>query len=362
MYGSPPNALQWEYRIATKEEETMGQLPDVMFSVRQTPWHGLGEILADYPGREEGMVLAGHNFELEECWSYTGPPIELDGDGNRVPVRGRPEVRLDQGWRSLIKRMDGDPSDGLLFHKARDSFGVIPNRVGWDLCDAIVGQGAKYETAGTLDEGASCWILAYLDEPVQITGDDSPILPFLNLAWRHDGSGALTGRSTSVRVVCRNTQSAAEAEARRNGTDYTFRHTKNAMQRVEEAKMAIKGLRLQHQEFVDMAEDLARIAVTEEQRRYFLTQFIPSPAEALISDRVMANIDEARGHVNTILEGVTVPEAHRHTAYGLWTAGVEYLDWYRRANNPETRFKRSILRAEPAKAKLHKVIRETVKA
>jgi phage/plasmid-like protein (TIGR03299 family) len=327
---------------------------DEGFMVRIPAWHGLGVVLDDYPGREEGMELAGHNFDIEERQVYVGVPLETtDGEFDVFPHKA-------EAWKALVKSKPGDPSDGTVMHIAKTSYGVIPNYVGWDLVDALVGEGAKYETAGTLEEGRSCWVLAYLDEPVQIKGDNSPILPFLNVAWRHDGLGALTGRSTSVRVVCANTQSAAEAEARRLGTDYTFRHTKNVMDRIEDAKMALQGLRAQHQEFIDMANDLAKLKITKDQRTFFLSQFVPMPPEALVSDRVMNNIEEARAAVVAILNSTTVPDAHRNTGYGLWCAGVEYLDHVRRSNNLETKFKRSIMRAEPAKAKLHRVIKETV--
>ena len=109
-----------------------------------------------------------------------------------------------------------------------------------------------------------------------------------------------------------------------------------------------------------MANDLAKLKITKDQRTFFLSQFVPMPPEALVSDRVMNNIEEARAAVVAILNSTTVPDAHRNTGYGLWCAGVEYLDHVRRSNNLETKFKRSIMRAEPAKAKLHRVIKETV--
>jgi hypothetical protein len=76
----------------------------------------------------------------------------------------------------------------------------------------------------------------------------------------------------------------------------------------------------------------------------------------------MGNIEEARNSVRGYLNSKTTPDAHRHTAYGLMQAGIEYLDHGRRAHSDQTRFTRSMLRPEPAKAKLAKLIKDCVAA
>jgi hypothetical protein len=44
----------------------MGYLPEQSFFVREPAWHGLGVVLADYPGREEAMKLAGLEKTLSD--------------------------------------------------------------------------------------------------------------------------------------------------------------------------------------------------------------------------------------------------------------------------------------------------------
>lgn len=313
------------------------------FFVREPAWHGMGVVLDDYPGREEAMILAGHNFKLVER------PVEVVGMQKNVTA---------DGWKAIVKSMPGDETHGRILHIAKDTYGTVENDVPWDIVDAIVGAGAKYETGITLKGGAVCSVLAWLDEPVQIPGDNSPILPYLNVAWAHDGTGAITGRATSIRTVCWNTQSAAEMEGKKLGTDFTFRHTKKVMDRIEDAKMALKGIRQSHEVYIELARELAKMPVTANQRELFVSELIPMPPEALISDRVKTNIENARNGVRMIFNSPTIPDAHKLTAYGLQLAGVEYLDHVRGYRNTETRFNRSILRAEPAKMKLVKMIRE----
>jgi phage/plasmid-like protein (TIGR03299 family) len=316
---------------------------DQGFMVREPAWHGLGIVLEDYPGRETAMELAGHNFTVIER------PVE---------VVGKVRNKVADGWKALVKSGSGE-----ILQIVKDSYGVVQNDACWDIVDAIVDvPEVKYETGITMKGGAVCSVLAWLDEPVTIPGDDSPLLPFLNVSWSHDGSSAVSARSTSIRVVCWNTQSMAEAEGKRHGTDFTFRHTKNVNNRIAEARTAIQGMRSAHAEYVELARELGRQPVTREQRELFIAAFLPMPEEALISDRVKANVEEGRAAVRRLFEGPTIPEAHSLTAYGLHLAGVEYLDHLRGARNAETKYGRSLLRNEPAKVKLGKLIREVIAA
>jgi phage/plasmid-like protein (TIGR03299 family) len=266
-------------------------------------------------------------------------------------------VRHAKGWKGLVNSESGD-----ILNVVRSSYEVIQNDVGWDIVDMIIGEGAKYETGITLKDGAVCLVTAWLDEPVQITGDDSATLPYLVVRWTHDGSGSLVARSTTVRVVCANTDSLSAAEARRNGTEYRFRHTKNVKSRIEDAKMAIKGLRDDFATFTRLSEELAQTPVTVGQRELFVCSLLPMPPEALISDRVVENVETARRAVRNLFTGPTIPEAHKLTAYGLRLAGVEYLDHLRGYRSKDTYVGRQLLRDEPAKVKLAALIREVVKA
>lgn len=342
------------------------------FSVREPMWHGLGEVLDEYPGREEAIVRAGHDFTVVErpfLVPTTSPLSEEDDLPDRYLFDGSDYFPADlaDGWKALIKMSDRgeeEPTHGQLLHVAKESYGVVQNSVGWDIVDAMIGvEGVRYETGILIGEtGAVCAVLAWLDEPVQIPGDDSEIFPWLNVSWSHDGSSAVSCRPTSIRTVCWNTQSAAEALGKRTDTEFTFRHSKNVMARIEDAKMAIRGVRAAHEEYVELARELAEIEVTEKQRELFVSEFIPMPPEALISERVKGNVEGARAELRSLFASKTVPEAHELTAYGLHLAGGEYLDHIRGYRNESTRFNRSILRREPAKAKMTKLIREVANA
>lgn len=312
------------------------------FSVREPMWHKKGVVLGEYPGRDEAMRIAGHDWKLEELPVFTA---EEQAD----PI-------LADGWKALVRS-----DTRTVLHVARDSYTVVQNETLWDIADAMVSlPNVQYETAGLLKGGRIAWVLALLDEPVQIDGDESPTYPFVLATTTHDGSGALRAAAVSVRVVCWNTWSAATTQGDQTGLVYTFRHVGEVSKRFEEARDAIRGVRVQHEAFVELANELATLSVDDKARETFVQRFIPMPKVAVsVSDRVVGNIERAREQVRAIIAGPTVQGAGiGGNAYGLFEAGIEYLDHERRALSAETRFNRSILRRERMKDALVPMVKE----
>ena len=109
--------------------------------------------------------------------------------------------------------------------------------------------------------------------------------------------------------------------------------------------------------------DLLGITITPEQEKLWLRAFIPEPPDGLVSDRVARNIEEARAAVRGFLDGPAVEGAGiRGTAYGLVQAAGEYLDHVRAARSWESRMNRSLLKAEPLKAKAAELARVAASA
>ena len=300
---------------------------DQMYSVREAPWHlgsGTKVLMLDQAPetRIARIEAAGHAFTVEEHDVYLKKE-QLDDGAGQIEA-AFPKV---DGWKALVR---SDTADVL--HVARGSYEVVQNVVGHELFEAL-SHGARLDdgTGGSVKGGAVCYLSARVDEPQQVTGDDSPMYPYVVVLWSHDGSGALQARRTTVRPVCWNTISLGEAEARRSGRNFTFRHTKNV---------------------------LARMSVTDEQRERFVTTFIPKPEAEVISDQVLDNILRERAKVRAIFDGSTIPEAHRNTAYGLVQAGIEYLDHLRSYRSSDTYLGRTLLRDEPLKRKLVPMVRE----
>jgi len=313
------------------------------FSVRQAAWHGLATVLDNYPGRQEAMELAGHNFRIVEK-KLAG--IEVNPE-NAIDVGFQPI----EGWKAL-QRSDTNK----IISVVRDTYQVVQNETLWDIVDMLVDQPhIQYETAGVLREGAVLWVLAKLDEPITIPGDNTEIYPYVRVSTSHDGTSANEAAATMVRVICMNTFQMSDMEGKRTGLTYRFKHTKNAKVKIEEAKAAIGLVRNQFHAFHDLASELAKKPISDAGIRYFLHEFIPDPPAAIETDRVKKNIEEARVKVRSILEGDTIAETHRNTAYGLFEAGIEYLDHIRKFRTDETYFRRTVIDRNTMKGRVIKL-------
>ncbi len=320
-----------------------------MFSVREMPWHRQGQVLTDYPGTwTAARTLAGLDWEPVTEPVYAAVGINEDGTPHYAPI---------EGWKR-ISRSD----TGTTLSLNRDTYRLIDHTEMGEIIEAVLAQpNVKWETAGVLDEGRAVWCLAKLDEPIELPGDDSLTLPYLAITNRHDGSGACALRATAVRIVCANTFRAAELEGSGHGATFAFVHKGRWRDRIDEARQAVTGARREIRRYQQLAHDLLDIRITARQRERFITQFLPTPPDGLVSDRVAGNIEEARQALRLILQSrTTAPVAD--TAYGLIQAAGEYLDHVRRARTWETRLNRTLMRAEPLKTKALTLVREITSA
>lgn len=234
-----------------------------------------------------------------------------------------------------------------------DTYGLVFHETMGEIIEAMYGAGAKFETAGSVEGGAKVWALVYLDEPYTLPGDDSESYPFTALLNCHDGSGAAKLVNTDVRVVCWNTYNAASMQGEKTGRQFVFRHTANVLDRIEEAKAALAGLRDTSKAWIEMATDLFQLKADDQAFQHFVMDFIPNPAEhgEQVSPRVQSNVDNARSVFRSLYLDSPTNLAHQGTALGLVSTAVEYLDHVRGFRNRDSYLGRTILRPEPAKAK-----------
>ena len=320
-----------------------------MFSVREMPWHREGTILPDYPGSwDEARVLAGLD------WDPVPAPVYAQAGLNAGDL---PRYEKVGGWQAITR---SDTGTVLSIRPA--SYAVIDHQAMGEIVESVLAlPNVRWETAGSLDGGKAVWCLALLDEPVQLPGDTSATYPYLAITNRHDGTAACALRATAIRIVCANTLRAAELEGERTGATFSFTHRAGWRDRIEEARQAVTGARQEMADYAELATGLMGIRVTAAQEELFVTQFIPMPPETLITDRVARNVEEARKAVRGILAGPTTANLDG-TAYKLVQAGVEYLDYVRKARSWETRLNRTLMRPEPMKARTLTLVREIAAA
>ena len=334
------------------------------FFVREPAWHGEGDVLDYYPGKEEAMRLAGHDWDVIEVPCYAGIPNDVLIAAGREAAGTNGLLRKENGLSIHIR------SDNLFTLAAhKESFEQISNGLAYDVAEILFDQGFKHDAGVSLDGGKVNALTLLLDEPITITGDSSVTLPYGVLRWAHDGSASLTVQSGAIRVVCMNTWQMSDAEGTKLGTSFTFRHTKNVRERIEDAKEAIKGVRQGIDVYREVAEELATIPVTPEQRDWFVSTIVGDRDGSVslaqnVSDRVKTNVERERAKVNSLFlapeHKSTIPDGHKLTAYGLFQAGGEYFDHLRNYRTKDSYVKRTLLTNSAEKGNLRRTISEAL--
>ena len=179
-----------------------------MFYVRETPWHGLGTKVLEAPASKDALQLAGLNWRVMQEPIYTA--MEELVDGYKANVRD---------------------SDRKVLGVVTDRYRVIQNDEAFAFTDGLLGEGVKYETAGSLQGGRKVWLLAHMPHEYIISGER--ISPYLLFSNTHDGSGAIKVALTPIRVVCQNTLNLALARAKRS---WSMIHTGDIKEKMQEAK------------------------------------------------------------------------------------------------------------------------------
>lgn len=208
---------------------------ETMFSVRETPWHGLGIIVQEAPTSAEALRLAGLDWEVE------GKPI-YDADGNVI-----------SGYVANTR-----DSDGSILGVVGTRYSIVQNTDAFDFTDSLVADGQmKYETAGSLKNGKQIWLLGKLGSFKMLDDDIDPYLCFMNT---HDGSGAVKVCVTPTRVVCANTLNLALRTAKRN---WSARHTGSIQNKLTEARTTL-GLAQKYQSaLIQEAENIVTQLISD---------------------------------------------------------------------------------------------------
>lgn len=163
---------------------------ETMFYTRVAPWHGLGVRVENALSSAEALKASGLD------WNVIQQPIMTE-DFVSIP-----------GYKANIR-----DTDNRVLGVVSDRYRVVQNSEAFAFTDALLGEGVKYETAGSLQDGKKIWLLAKLPDKYII--EDEQIEPYLVFSSSHDGSGAIKVAMTPVRVVCQNTLNLALNSAKR---------------------------------------------------------------------------------------------------------------------------------------------------
>lgn len=181
---------------------------ETMFYVRKTPWHGLGTRVMEAPDSKEALALAGLDWEVIQEPIYTEKNEAIEG------------------YKANVR-----DSDRKVLGVVSERYKIVQNQEAFAFTDGLLGEGVRYETAGSLQNGKRVWILARLPQEYIISGER--ITPYLVFFNSHDGTGAIKVALTPIRVVCQNTLNLALTTAKRS---WSMIHTGNIQDKMQEAK------------------------------------------------------------------------------------------------------------------------------
>lgn len=296
---------------------------DAMFSVREVPWHGLGEILTDYPTIAGAITASGLSWDV----SVEKMTVPMFFAGQQQVI----EVPDD----FAVIREDTHKVVGVVGNR----YEPYQNSEMWGFIENFQNQsGIKLETAGSLKNGRTTWVLAKNGIMEAIHGD--PIEEFFLFRNSFDGSSPISVMFTNIRVVCNNTLTAAIRGAR---NIYNVRHTASAADQIKEVQKAL-GLRAKYQSKVNLSmEALVKYKMDATRSINFLEEVIfPEPkriVQTVDKGEIVHTFEEATqraqttrtNNVNNVLElleggaGADI-KGVKGTAYGMFNALTEWAD------------------------------------
>ena len=228
-----------------------------MFSTREKPWHGLGTIVAEAPDSKEALGLAGLDWQVIQKKIYTS-------DRKQV-----------QGYLANVR-----DTDGQLLGVVSDRYRVVQNEDAFAFTDALLGEGVRYETAGSLQSGRRVWMLAKLPNEYIILGEQ--ISPYLVFSNTHDGSGAIKVAMTPVRVVCSNTLNLALHTTKRC---WSAKHTTNIAEKLDEARETLLFAESYMSALGAEFEELCKVRVSDRKAMELVKTLLPMKDDMTIQQK-----------------------------------------------------------------------------
>ena len=297
------------------------------FSVKEKAWHGLGQIVSDYPTSAEAIKFAGLDYQV----------VKLP-NSHQLP-NGEMKV---SGTSFFTCRADNNV---ILGDKLGLEYEVVQNKDAFTFFDSIVGgkDGILYETAGALGRGERIFITAKLPDYIRV-GYDDLIEKYLFLTTSHDGSGSITAAFTPVRIVCNNTLNAALT----NMTNcIKIRHTQSAPDKLKQAHQVMGIANSLSDELSGIFNQWARVRITDKAVLKLVQQAM-APCKEVLQNVLTGVEDEHSTYFNNVCQDICNYAFASHTQqtsttkgslFGAYNAITGYFQNVKEFKNEETKLK-----------------------
>lgn len=103
---------------------------ETMFYTRTKPWHGLGVQVQEAPESKDALRLAGLDWKVYQREVYTDSGIKIEG------------------YHANVRN-----TDNKVLGVVTERYKIVQNEEAFSFTDALLEEGVRYETAGSLQEG-----------------------------------------------------------------------------------------------------------------------------------------------------------------------------------------------------------------
>lgn len=246
---------------------------------KQTAWHGLGLVVQEELSPTEALQLVGLDEAIIDQWTLTA----TSPDG---------QTTIEVPSHVYNVRRDNHIPMGIV----SSNYVPVQNVQMAQFCEALheVTDEVKIETLGTIQQGKRIWMLLK-GQPFGVRNAQDEVVPYICVSNGHDGTASFRVTPTSVRVVCSNTLHMVIPRKETGellSSAISIRHTVNIMQRIDEARAALKHYQERQKTFRETAERLAQVNVTREDvQKFFLESYthdfgeVPMNPQNKVEDR-----------------------------------------------------------------------------
>jgi len=312
------------------------------FSVKDKAWHGLGQIIDEYPTSAEAIKHAGLDYEVVKSPLYTnGSDILETAEGIEVT-----DAQLQVPNYFANVRSDNNAVLGVVGRDCQ----IVQNREAFNFFDAIVGgdDGILYETAGALGQGERIFITAKLPDYIRVGNGDDVTEKYIFLTTSHDGSGSIMAAFTPIRIVCQNTLNASL----RNMTNVVrIKHTSGAKQRIENAHKIMGLANTMTDQLEGIFNEWTKIKATDQEVRKLIQlalcpnretlAFIKKGAEDEISTVFKNVVNDAFAYAMT--SDTQQMDTTKGTLFGAYNAVTGYFQNVRNYRDGEAKLQSIVL-------------------
>lgn len=284
-------------------------------------WHKLGQPVGHAMTAQEALdeaYLANWNVRKQPV--FTTIENQEDGGTTSIQIPDKFATVFDNPITKQVTPI------GVVGKK----YTPIQNEGLTEFADATVDEsGAHYETAGSLRNYSQVFITMKLPRELRLTGLDGQVdltEYYLALFNSHDGSSAMFGLLTPIRVVCANTAAAAIRGAKNK---FSVRHTSGYRSATQAAREQLKLA----WEYEDAFEEEARALFEQPFSNSDMKLFTEELVELDRVDARSAAATRRRNEANHIYKLWTSSPAIvgtpvAATKWGAYQAVTEYADHY----------------------------------